>query len=97
MKKTNEMLENKAENTDVSKTEEARKIATNVSNQNNGQNTSHHNVVEKAIQLSLKAQKFQNILQKYHTTRLNKLLASNMVEILFLLMVIVYLQPSYIS
>ena len=54
MKKTNEMLENKAENTDVSKTEEAREIATNVSNQNNGQNTSHHNVVEKAIQLSFK-------------------------------------------
>ena len=80
MKKTNEMFENKAENTDISKPKEAAETATNVSNQNNGQNMSHHNGVEKAIQLSLKEQKLQNILHKYHTTRLDKLLASNMME-----------------
>ena len=50
MMKTNEMFENKAEDTDVSKTKDATETATNVSSQNNGQNTSHHNGVEKAIQ-----------------------------------------------
>ena len=80
MKKTNKTLSKEAEKTDETNANEVLETSTEASYPHNRHTMSSCNGVEKAIKLSLKEQKLQTILHKYHAKRLDKLLASNMME-----------------